>query len=241
MMTSPSCHRSSGMKRSTSAAQAKSHRIEMLRNARRLRDIEAVGVEDGGGIIQHLAHDGRAAGSPDGHVHFGGDRGQRVLQDFEFDGVQLASRLRTPLCEQDGRAGREWRTSRRRSGWSCNPLRSWPGPGCVSPVFSVSRRLTARSRHLPSMHTRRLPMILAAGRRRNRAPHRWPVRRPMPFSLHGHDLHCVARIRIGETLQMQFVERARNLLERRRIDRHRPAREHSVRRPDPCIADRRTD
>ena len=71
------------------AAQAKAHGIEMLRNARRLRDVAAVRVEDRSGVIQHFAHDGRAAGAPDGDVHFGGGGGQRVLHDLEFDRVQF--------------------------------------------------------------------------------------------------------------------------------------------------------
>ena len=61
------------------------HRVEMARDARRLRNVPAVAVEDRGRVVEQFAHDGRAAGAPDGNVHFGGSGGQGVVDDLEFD------------------------------------------------------------------------------------------------------------------------------------------------------------
>ena len=61
------------------------HRVEVARDARRLRHVPAVAVEDGGGVVEQLAHDGGAAGAPHRDVHLGGRRGQRVVDDLELD------------------------------------------------------------------------------------------------------------------------------------------------------------
>ncbi len=74
------------------------HRIEMLRDARRLRDVEAVAVEDRRRVIEQLAHDGRAAGAPDGDVHLGRRGGQRVAQNLEFDRAELGHRGFPHIC-----------------------------------------------------------------------------------------------------------------------------------------------
>ena len=72
-------------------AQARAHRVQVLRDARRLRDIVAMRVEDRRGIIQQLAHDGGAAGAPDGDIHLGGGGGQGVAQDFQRDRVEMGA------------------------------------------------------------------------------------------------------------------------------------------------------
>ena len=61
------------------------HRVEVARDARGLRHVPAVAIEDGGGVVEQLAHDGRAAGAPHRDVHLGGGRGQRVVDDLELD------------------------------------------------------------------------------------------------------------------------------------------------------------
>src|SRR5262249_47408711 len=66
-------------------AQKMAHGIEMARNARCLRHVPAVAVENGGRVIEQLAHDGRAAGAPYRDVHLGGGRDQRVVDDLELD------------------------------------------------------------------------------------------------------------------------------------------------------------
>ncbi|GAV37022.1 hypothetical protein ROTAS13_04712 [Roseomonas sp. TAS13] len=65
--------------------QPGAHRVQVLRDAGGLRDVVAVAVEDGGGIVQQFPHHGGAAGAPDRHVHLGGGGGQAVAQDLQFD------------------------------------------------------------------------------------------------------------------------------------------------------------
>ena len=72
------------------------HRVEVARDARGLRHVPAVAVEDRGGVVEQLAHDGRPAGAPHRDVHLGGGGGQRVVDDLELDrrdAGMLASRL----------------------------------------------------------------------------------------------------------------------------------------------------
>ena len=66
------------------------HGIEVLRNARRLRHVIAIRIEDGRRVVEHLAHDGRAAGPPHRDVHLRRRSRQRVAQHFEFDCVEHA-------------------------------------------------------------------------------------------------------------------------------------------------------
>ena len=61
------------------------HRVEVARDARGLRHVPAVAVEDRGGIVEQLAHDGRTAGAPHRDVHLGGGGGERVVDDLELD------------------------------------------------------------------------------------------------------------------------------------------------------------
>ena len=51
----------------------------------RLRDIPAVAIKDRGGVVEQLAHDGGAAGAPDRDIHLGRGRGQRIVDDLQFD------------------------------------------------------------------------------------------------------------------------------------------------------------
>ena len=89
------------------------HRVEVARDARRLRHVPAVAVEDGGGVVEQLAHDGRAAGAPHGDVHLGGGRGQRVVDDLELDGRDVGGSW--SWLELSRRSGGRWRRGGRSS------------------------------------------------------------------------------------------------------------------------------
>ena len=125
-------------------AQRCAHGIQMLRDARRLRDIIAISVEDRCGIIQQFAHCGAAAGAPDGDIHLGRCRGKRIADDFDFDGAEahgaIFFAIRAPPAASLACQAREIQ-------WVAKASSMMAGPSIRSSAPSASRSQTVTSHH----------------------------------------------------------------------------------------------
>ena len=180
----------------------------MDRDTCRLRDIPAVAIEDRGGIVEQLAHDGGAAGAPDRDVHLGGRRGQRVVDDLELDRrdrraalhlcsprdqvAALVARGSPAVGEQHGGIGLlDHRRARRRSVERRSASRFHTGD--LAPGAGHPRRVACRS----ALGRRPGCRI---GSRPAPADGRWPITRSETIST------GAAGVGIGEALAMDVVE-----------------------------------
>ena len=125
-------------------AQRRPHGIQMLRNARGLRDIIAIRVEDRRGIIQQFAHRGAAASAPDGDIHLGRCRCQRIADHFDFDGAEahgaIFFAIRAPPAASLACQAREIQ-------WVAKASSMMAGPSIKSSAPSASRSQTVTSDH----------------------------------------------------------------------------------------------
>ena len=98
---SPGRHWSAGMNRPRISRRKIAHGVEVARNARRLRHVPAVAVENRRRIVEQLAHDGRSARAPDRYVHLGRRGGEGVVDDLKLDRRVWGRRSSSgPRCDE---------------------------------------------------------------------------------------------------------------------------------------------
>ncbi len=166
-------------------------------------------VEHGGGVVEQLAHDGGAAGAPDGDVHLGGGGGEGAAEDLEFDGAE-----RLWHGAVSGAAAQAWRRVAARLGRQRPAGRDEDG-GVVLLHDQRARRagrsgaarwMTATSCQAPpAKHRAELAgaAVAAAAVGRRSIVGQQAER----GEADGDDLHRVGRVGVGEALGVQAWKR----------------------------------